>query len=196
MARGNNHGLISVLIGFGRALRAKGLAVGSGDIITYGKAMTSMDPTDLVDLYWTGRTCLVTKHDDIPVYDEVFRSYFLAVDSPIQEILKLKSQASAEAEAAFEVPSTAPPGEENEEEALLGFEASNTETLKRRSFDECTPEELAALRRIMARMRLTPPKRRTRRTKTANDGRRPDMPAESLARQAALFLELVPFLFR
>jgi hypothetical protein len=53
--------------------------------------------------------------------------------------------------------------------------ASNVETLRHKSFAACTPEELEALRRIMARIRLTPPKRRTRRTKTAYAGRRPDL---------------------
>ena len=42
--------------------------------------------------------------------------------------------------------------------------ASDVEALRHKSFAACTPEELAALRRIMARIRLTPPRRRTRRT--------------------------------
>jgi len=90
-------------------------------------------------------------------------------------MLKVKAQANAEAETVFEVPATEPSGKEQEEEALLGLMASNIETLKHRSFGECTDEELAAIRRIMARIKFTPPKRRTRRTKTARDGRRPDM---------------------
>lgn len=164
-----------MLVGFGRALRAKGLLVGSGDILTYCNGMTSLDPTDLVDLYWAGRTTLITRRDDVVVYDEVFRAYFLANDSPMQKLLKIKAQSAAEAEAAFEIPSTAPEGKEQEEEALLGLMASNIETLKHRSFEGCTREELEALRRIMARIKLTPPKRRTRRTKSARRGRRPDM---------------------
>ncbi len=171
----NNDGLVSVLVSFGRALREKGLAVGSGDILTFCNAMTGLDPTDLVDLYWAGRTTLINRREDIVVYDEVFRAFFLANDSPMQELLKIKAQASAEAEAAFEIPATEPGSKEQEEEALLGLMASNIETLKHRSFEGCTKEELAALRRIMARIKLTPPKRRTRRTKGARAGRRPDM---------------------
>lgn len=174
MGRGND-GLVSVLIGFGQALRDKGLAVGSGDILTFCEAMTSLDPTDLVDLYWCGRTTLITRRDDVVVYDEVFRAYFLSVDSPMQDILKLKAQSAPEA-SAFTVPSPEnTSSKEEEEEALLGLMASNVETLKTRSFASCTKEELDALRRIMARMKLTPPKRRTRRTKASRAGRRPDM---------------------
>lgn len=172
---GNHNGFVTVLVEFGRALRAKGLAVGSGDILTYCAAMAPLDPTDLLDLYWAGRTTMVVRREDLPLYDEVFKSFFLASDAPVQKMLKIKAQAAAEAEAAFEIPATEPSGKEEEEETLLGLMASNVETLKHRSFSECTDEELAAIRRIMARIKFTPPKRRTRRTRTANDGRRPDM---------------------
>ncbi len=171
----NNNGFVTVLVEFGRALRSKGLAIGSGDIMTYCAAMTPLDPTDLVDLYWAGRTTMIVRREDVVVYDEVFRSFFLASDSPVQQLLKVKAQSAAEAEVPFEVPATEPSGKEQEEEALLGLMASNVETLKHRSFGECTDEELAAIRRIMARIKLTPPKRRTRRTKTARGGRKPDM---------------------
>jgi uncharacterized protein with von Willebrand factor type A (vWA) domain len=171
----NSNGFVTVLVDFGRALRSKGLAVGSGDILTYCAAMAPLDPTDLVDLYWAGRTTMVVRREDVVVYDEVFRSFFLASDSPVQKFLKVKAQSAAEAEAAFEIPATEPSGKEQEEETLLGLMASNVETLKHRSFGECTDEELAAIRRIMARIKFTPPKRRTRRTRTARDGRKPDM---------------------
>jgi hypothetical protein len=55
--------------------------------------------------------------------------------------------------------------------------ASDADALKHRSFGECTPDELAALRRIMTRMRLTPPQRRTRRTRPAPAGPEPDLRA-------------------
>ena len=47
----------------------------------------------------------------------------------------------------------------DEEEVSLGLMASDAEVLRNKSFAACTPEELAALRRIMARIRLTPPRR-------------------------------------
>ena len=169
------NGFTTVLVEFGRALRSKGLAVGSGDILTYCAAMAPLDPTDLVDLYWAGRTTMIVRREDIPVYDEVFRAFFLASDSPVQKMLKIKAQAAVNAEAPFEIPATEPSGKDQQEETLLGLMASNVETLKHRSFGECTEEELAAIRRIMARIKLTPPKRRTRRTRTSTDGRKPDM---------------------
>ncbi len=171
----NHNGFVTVLVEFGRALRSKGLAVGSGDILTYCAAMAPLDPTDLVDLYWAGRSTMIVRREDLLVYDEVFRAFFLGSEAPVQKMLKIKAQAAAQAEAPFEIPATEPSGKDQQEETLLGLMASNVETLKHRSFGECTEEELAAIRRIMARIKFTPPKRRTRRTKTAGDGRRPDM---------------------
>ena len=63
----------SVLVGFARELRAAGLSVGTGDVLAYFAAMTPLDPTDLIDLYWAGRCSLVSRREDIEVYDQVFR---------------------------------------------------------------------------------------------------------------------------
>jgi uncharacterized protein with von Willebrand factor type A (vWA) domain len=175
----NEHALVRVLVAFGRALRAEGIAVGSGDISTYCAAMVPLDPTDLVDLYWAGRTSLITRRDDIAVYDEVFRAFFLGERNPVEELLTLAAR-STEAEAVLQVPAVDPPDpdaeqDEEEDEALLGLVASDADTLRHKSFAACTPDELRELRRIMAQIRLTPPRRRTRRTRPARRGRRPDL---------------------
>jgi uncharacterized protein with von Willebrand factor type A (vWA) domain len=70
-------GLTETLVGFGRALRDAGLPVGTGEVMTLCAAMDPLDPTDLLDLYWGGRATLVTRHDQIPVYHDVFLRYFL-----------------------------------------------------------------------------------------------------------------------
>ena len=88
-----------MLAGFSRELRAAGVAVGTGDILTYCAAMEPLDPTDLMDLYWAGRATLVRKRDDIAVYDEVFRRFFLGGADPVRELITLKARVEAEAEA-------------------------------------------------------------------------------------------------
>ena len=167
----------TVLIGFARELRAAGLTVGTGDVLSYFAAMTPLDPTDLVDLYWAGRATLVSRHEDGGTYDKVFRRYFLAEDAPAKSQLVLRAQSAAEAEAELVMPGTEPGPEQDEEQAILGWMASDVDALKHRSFAACTPAELAALRRIMTTMRLTPPRRRTRRTGPAAAGPEPDMRA-------------------
>jgi uncharacterized protein with von Willebrand factor type A (vWA) domain len=168
----------SVLLGFARELRSAGLRVGTDDVLTYFKSMTPLDPTDLVDLYWAGKATLASRREDIPVYDRVFRGYFLGEQAPAKDLLTLRPRSVEE--AALVMPGTEPgPAASDGERPVLGWMASTVDALKHRSFTACTPEELAALRKIMRRMRLTPPRRRTRRTRTraGAKGTAPDLRA-------------------
>ena len=165
---------IALLVNFTAELRTAGLPVGSGDVLTYCAAVGALDPTDLLDLYWGGRTTLVTRRENIPVYDRVFRRFFLGRRDPVLDLLNLQHPEHTRSEGVVQVPAT-DPGEELQEQVSMGLVASDAETLRHKSFPACTPEELAALRRIMARIRLTPPRRRTRRTTKATVGRAPDL---------------------
>jgi hypothetical protein len=165
-----------MLVDFGHELRGAGLAVGSGDVVTYCAAMAPLDPTDLVDLYWVGRTTLVTRRDDLATYDRVFRRFFLDEGDGLPEPLQLVMRTNAESMSVLEVPATEPGRDDREEqEARLGLLASDIDLLRHKSFVACTPEELAAVRRIMKRIKLQPPRRRTRRTEPSRKGRAPDL---------------------
>ncbi len=101
----------AVLASFAAELRSAGLAVGTGDVLTYCTAMSTLDPADLVDLYWAGRATLVTRKDSIPTYDATFRRFFLGGGGPVRELLTLKAQVTTQAEAVLEVPATDPAGD-------------------------------------------------------------------------------------
>ena len=168
--------LVSLLVDFAHELRAADLPVGSGDVLAYCSAMAALEPTDLADLYWAGRTTMVTRRDNIPVYDRVFRRFFLGEGTDLPEPLKLAMPVSADTHSVLQIPATEPGRDGcDEEEARLGLVASDVEVLRNKAFAACTPEELAALRRIMTRIRLQPPRRRTRRTTAARSGRTPDL---------------------
>ena len=172
---GERDRIVRLLVRFGGELRAAGLAVGSGDVMSYCAAMAELDPADLADLYWAGRTVLVCRRDDISVYDRAFRRFFLGDGDEAAELLRLSAAASQVSQSALVVPATEPESDDLSEEALGGLMASDADTLRHRSFAACTPAELAAVRRIMARIRLTPPRRRTRRTAPARRGSAPDL---------------------
>ena len=169
---------IRLLADFAAELRAAGLTAGTGDLLAYSQAMSTLNPADLLDLYWAGRATLVNRRDSIATYDTVFRRFFLGAPGPLGEILTLAARLGPEAQSVLQVPATEPPaGPEDgtEEEATLGLMASDAEALRHKAFTACTPGELAAVRRIMRRIRLAPPRRRTRRTATAPAGRSPDL---------------------
>ena len=67
-------------------------------------------------------------------------------------------------------------GEEQDDTKItLGLVGSDAEIWRQKSFSASTRSELRALRRIMARIRLTPPQRRTRRRCRDKTRGRPDM---------------------
>ncbi|MGQ0464639.1 MAG: vWA domain-containing protein [Sporichthyaceae bacterium] len=173
--------LVAVLSGFCRELRGAGVAGGTHDLIAFADTMSGpLDPTDIVDLYWGGRTTLVHRREDIETYHRVFRQYFLTKGNPVAQIVKIRAHADApreESVVTFDIPETDPRADNDDEEEAtrLGLMASNVATLKSKSFGECTSNEEEALRRIMRRMRLRPPTRTTRRTKPGPGRGKPDL---------------------
>jgi uncharacterized protein with von Willebrand factor type A (vWA) domain len=127
------------LVGFARALRDEGLAVGPGRVVDFCRAAAMLSPEDL---YWAGRLTLVSKPDEIPVYDRVFRG--VVDEPPVQIRVHLE-----------------------EDEVAL---ASPIELLRTKSFAQLTEEELAEVAELMKRVQLRAPTRRTRRREPARAG--------------------------
>lgn len=164
-------GFTELFVSFGHELRSAGLPIGTDDVMAMCTSLAELDPSDIMDTYWAGRCTLVSRRDHIPVYDNVFRRFFLderlAPDDP-----RVTMRASTNTQGVLQVPDNESnePGE-SDDETQLGFMSSPVEVWRTKNFVDCTPDELAAVRRIMATMRLTPPRRRTRRHRPANDGR-------------------------
>ena len=160
---------------FGRALRLEGLSIGSGQVATFCNAVARLDPTELHDVYWAGRACLLTRHEDAAAYDRVFQRYFRDSSGGMTGIVvghlpKLASVTPPEPRAA-----EPEPDQGDREGAPRGTVASGAEVLRHKRFDECSADELARLRVLMARIRLRPPRRRVRRTAPAATGQVPDL---------------------
>lgn len=167
---------VDVLIEFGDELRSAGIVVGTNDAMTYVEAVSMINPADLVDVYWAGRGTLVNRKDQIPVYNRIFQKFFLDVEAAAESELKTMMRATTALSATLEVPSPDPgQGEESkEEEAQLGYMASGAQVWRNKAFAACTDQELATIRRIVSDIRLTPPRRRTRRTLSSKNGPRFD----------------------
>ncbi|MBD0291302.1 MAG: VWA domain-containing protein [Thermoleophilia bacterium] len=147
------------LAGFGRALRDEGVGVGTGAIIDFCRAAT-LTP----DLYWAGRATLVASEEEVRIYDRVFARYFRGEPAPPRPREQQRAPNGSGADALLR-PSPRPP--EGEPELAR---ASAVELLKRKRFSRCSPEELAELAALMARIRLAVPPRRARRRRPAKAG--------------------------
>jgi uncharacterized protein with von Willebrand factor type A (vWA) domain len=179
----DDSGIVRRFVEFGHTLRAEGISVGSGDILTFCAAIAALNPSDLEDVYWGGRASMVTRRDQLPVYDQVFRRFFLDETDRGPDAPDKVPPAASGTRGVLEIPDAEPgSGEaEDDDDTTLGFMASNAEIWRQKSFSACTPEELAALRRIMERVRLTPPRRRSRRRCPSTTAGTPDM--RRIARQ-------------
>lgn len=170
-------GFDALLVDFGHALRAAGLPVGTDDILTFCSGTASLDVTDVMDVYWSGRATLVRRRDHVPIYNAVFRLFFLDVDPATDDERKRQMRSSATAGATLEIPNTEEglPGEISPQEAKLGYLASTSEVYRHKAFADCSDDELRQLRRLMSQMRVTPPRKRTHRTMRARRSATLDM---------------------
>ncbi len=186
---------VARLVGFGHALRDEGLPVGSDDVTTFCSAASELTPSDLEDVYWSGRTTLVHRRDHLPLYDEVFRRYFLGHRAPADPEPAAAEPIAQGLSGTLNVPDSEPGDQTGDDRPMvLGRQASGVEIQRDKRFAECTPDELAALRRIIAQVRLEPPRRRTRRRRRDPSGARLDI--RRMARDAMRLSHAAPVLHR
>lgn len=179
------------LIGFGRELRTRGLAVGTGRIVTFCRAAAALGALDRDDLYWAGRTSLISRPEDVEAFDAAFDACFR---DGIR--IELNLPASAPQESAYERDvsdavqpdgagsderplasrwSSAAEDEDPEGEAAVRIVASAYEVLREKSFSDLTDEERARVSRLIRGIAVSAPARRTRRLKPDDTGSRFDM---------------------
>jgi len=162
----------------------------------FARALTLTRPVARRRLYWTARAMYVVDRAQVAAFDEVFAAVF---GGRAAEPLQAPAGETAPAPADERPPeldhgdSTAPERDERgasadvlaaiqrrgEEEAADEVEvptiASYEERLRSRSFDALEPDELAALYRLMTRLELATPLRRTRRYRRHRHGGQIDM---------------------
>jgi uncharacterized protein len=160
------------LVAFGRKLRGEGVRVGTGQVVAWCEAVAMLDPTDVDDLYWAGRSCLVSRREDIGRFDRAFDQFFRGRRPP-SEARAQGTPPPAVAGVAIELRRAQREAEDDGDR--IGSVASSAETLRRKPFADCTPEELAELRALLSHIELSAPRRLTRRTEPHRRGTRHDL---------------------
>jgi hypothetical protein len=186
-----------LVAGFSRRLHDAGLPATPARSADFARAVALVEPVARARLYWTARSIFVSDRAQIGAFDAAFRAVFGggAGEGPAVELDEARA-APAPADDRRGSDRTAPPpptrehdgppaamrppptdgGEQApEEDAPVPTLASTEELLRRRSFEALAPEELAQLYRLMSRLALAPPLRRTRRYEKGRRGGHVDM---------------------
>ncbi len=174
--------LVDNLIDFGLQLRQRGLLVTPSEAIDSLRALRRIDIADRGEFYLTLRTVMTARVDDIPIFDEVFFSFWPAIleeeawDEGADQIDSLPSSQSPAGEDTGEggeeriaqqiEAADEGEGEGEDEEEVAGYSAE--EMLAKKDFSMFRADELEEMIRVtlrMARKMATRLSRRMQRTR-------------------------------
>ncbi len=156
----------------------------------FARALTLVRPLTRRRLYWTARGVFVSDHAQVKAFDAVFFSIFgervddepidttdvPADPAPPDDPPNADDETASGGERATSSPPTASDdGEAGAEVDVPSSMASDDEVLAAKSFDALDARELAQLYRLMTRLELATPLRRTRRYERGRHGRNIDM---------------------
>jgi len=164
----------SQVVTFGRVLREAGLEVGTGRLADAISGLELVDLEREEDLYWTLRTTLVARREELEPFDRAFRAWFLGAPvvppaRPRDDPRPRRRDAERTRTDASGADSDDPDGEPE----AVGFSAH--ELLRHKDFAAMTPDELAAARRLIGEIAYERPRRRSRRLRPHRRGRTLDV---------------------
>jgi uncharacterized protein with von Willebrand factor type A (vWA) domain len=155
-------------------LREAGLEVGPGRIADALSGLDQVGICEQDDVYWTLRTTLVSRAEDIDSFDRAFAAWFLRAPSPLAyrgaKPPELRGRALQRVTRTDAVPADDATGEEP---TSIGWSAH--ELLRHRDFAAMTPEEFAQAARALGEVAASRPVRRSRRLRPHSRGRRLDL---------------------
>ncbi|HEX6022509.1 MAG TPA: VWA domain-containing protein [Solirubrobacter sp.] len=173
-----------LVAGFGRRLHDAGLPVTPERAARFAEALKLTNPVARTRLYWIARATLLSDISQRPAFDRVFAEVFGTrapeVQAPEGEAREASDDARPgtprEGESGIGAPGAGRGEREVEsQEAPVPVLASDEELLRSKRFDALEPDELAALYRLMTRLEIATPKRRTRRSQKARRGEHIDL---------------------
>jgi uncharacterized protein with von Willebrand factor type A (vWA) domain len=148
-------------------MRAAGVRVGVGELLSAHKALSAVDPVDREAAYFALRATLCSRHEDLAAFDAAFAEWFLPAPPPPPE-----PPPGLDEVAKLVLPRTAVPGPAGIPELEADAEVvpsawSDVELLRDKDFAEYTDEERRRARRVMRRLAGAVPARPSRRTRKA-----------------------------
>jgi len=187
MANAPEADVLERLIGFGRALRGRGLPVGTGRIVTFCRSAGALGLRNRDDLYWAGRASLISRPEDVETFDAEFDDWFgtgihldLNLPAPpnvdgLEEVEKALSEQALDDHVVAREWHEADEQAETDGDASIRIVASAAEMLRDKSFADLTDEERERVTRLIRKLAIKLPTRHTRRYRPAPSGPRFDV---------------------
>jgi len=172
--------LAANIMQFCRTLRAAGLPIGPGKVLTAIEAATTVGVADRTDFYWALHSALINRRDQREIFDQVFHIFWRNPDILRRAMSLLLPTVDPDPRSnhgepiqkrvadAIRKEEASPRGTDDEDEpptveldARLTFSAK--EKLASKDFEQMSAEEIAAAKKAIAALRLPIPAVRTRR---------------------------------
>jgi uncharacterized protein with von Willebrand factor type A (vWA) domain len=155
--------IVGHVVTFGRVLREAGFEIGPGRSTDAVRALGAVDLARRDDVYFSLRQTLVSRRDELAVFDRAFDAWFLRApvgpesgEQAHEPMLRLVEGAASDGEDG---------GDEERDDDALEVGASGQELLRDKDFAELSDVELVRLRELIERIARTRPLRRSRRTR-------------------------------
>ena len=174
-----------------RRLHDAGVPVTVERAAWFAEALAVVEPISRRRLYWTARAAFVSDRMQVPAFDAVFISVFGAApvedpSGPVPAVPETEPAPANEQRRSSESRDSPPSGATRSDASTRGpaeathdepvpVLASDEEVLRAKRFDALESDELARLYRLMTRLRIATPSRRTRRAERNRHGERIDM---------------------
>jgi uncharacterized protein with von Willebrand factor type A (vWA) domain len=160
--------------GLARRMHEAGVPMTPDRAAAFARALGVVRPVSRRRLYWTARAVLVSDQAHAAAFDRVFAEVFGGAPTPAAA--DYADSRRPPPESTLAAPSAPGKSHEAGEELELPVAlASDEERLASKRFDELDAGELAQLYRLMARLELATPLRRTRRHERGRHGRDVDL---------------------
>jgi uncharacterized protein with von Willebrand factor type A (vWA) domain len=161
-----------IAVGFARSLRAAGVAVPPGKVLTFVAALGQLGLDRRSAVYWAGHATLVGRPEDRPVFDRIFDAFWLRQLNPSWSAVTEPVTVAFDDGSADDAD---PDGDESDGEQVMEVRYSRAEILRHRDFARLSPEEWAEAQRLITELKLTAQLRQARRRRPARRGDHPDL---------------------
>jgi uncharacterized protein len=174
---------------FGRRLHEAGVPVSAERSARFASALALVKPESRRRLYWTARAIFVTDASHVKAFNLVFASVFGGAAEhfePEPDDLRTAASTARRDAPGGRVDTGVPAGgsvsgesgsgeDPDLRDAPFGVTASDEEVLREKRFDALAPGELGQIYRLMSRLEIATPTRRTRRAEHGRHGERIDL---------------------